>query len=128
MKINFTLAFILLIAFFGVLRAQESFFVPTEEIEKKYAPYVMIGHQNLTVFEEFKKSDRPKYLKELWYYSQSFYIRRNVFEKGVEMNDAIICISRYENLRKEKEEAVVTIPGFKDVLVLLPTNKLIYKP
>lgn len=44
------------------------------------------------------------------------------------MNEEAIDITRFESNRKQNEEATVIIPGFKDVIVLLPTNKLIYKP
>ena len=47
---------------------------------------------------------------------------------GVVSHEEAIDISRFESNRKQNEEAIVIIPGFKDVIVLLPTTKLIYKP
>jgi hypothetical protein len=44
------------------------------------------------------------------------------------MDDSQIDISRFESQRKENEEVTIKIDGFKDVIVLLPTNKLIYNP
>jgi hypothetical protein len=64
----------------------------------------------------------------MWYFSESFYIKRNYSNDGVAMNEEAIDISRFESNRKQNEEAIVIIPGFKDVIVLLPTTKLIYKP
>lgn len=98
------------------------------EKERKFTPYMIVRHQGPEALADFKKNHAHEYLKELWYYSESFYIKRDYFKKGVELDDAIIAIDRFENSRKEDEEAIVILPGFKDVLVLLPTNKLIYKP
>ena len=46
----------------------------------------------------------------------------------LKMNAAGLDISRFEHARKEMEEAILVLPGYKDALVLLPINKLIYKP
>lgn len=77
---------------------------------------------------EFKKNKPHEYLKELWYYSESFYVKRNHLQEGVTMDESMIDITRFESSRKEGEEAIILLPGFKDALVLLPINKLIYKP
>ncbi len=68
------------------------------------------------------------YAKEMWYYTESFYVKRNYNNEGITLDESIIDISRFESQRKENEEAIVTLPGFKDVIVLIPNNKLIYKP
>lgn len=98
------------------------------ENERKFSPYMATVHGGPKGLAEFKKSNREKYDKELWYYSSSFYIKRNYKEEGVPMNEAGFCISRYEEYRKVTEESFVVIPGYRDVLVLLPANKLLYKP
>lgn len=85
-------------------------------------------HGGAEGLEEFKKEHRYDYLKELWYYTSSFYIRRDYYDSGVELDESIIDISRFESYRKENEEAVVKIDGYKDALILLPLNQLIYKP
>lgn len=100
---------------------------------KKYTPYLVEKHRD---FNEWKKNNKIQYTKEIWYYTESFYVKRNYIKgidvSGVEatesMDESTIDVSRFEHLRKENEEAVVTIAGFKDVIVLLPSNKLIYKP
>jgi len=79
-------------------------------------------------FEEFKKNNYTIYRKELWYYSESFYIKRDKFTSGISLDESIIDISRFENQRKQNEEVIIEMPGFKDVLVLLPSNKLMFKP
>ena len=101
---------------------------PDPEKEKKFYPYLAIRHGGIAAAEEWKKSNTYQYYKELWYYCESFYIKRNYFESGVAMNDYVIDISRFEKSRKEKEESVITLEGYKDVIVLLPAEKLIYKP
>lgn len=96
--------------------------------EKKFQPYVEFRHNERGEFQKWKEDNKFQYIKEMWYFSESFYIKRNVSNSGETMNEAQIDISRFESNRKPTEEAVVTIPGFKDVIVLLPANKLIYKP
>jgi hypothetical protein len=98
------------------------------EKEKKFSPYMFWRHGGPEGLVDFKKSNSYQYLKELWYYSESFYVKRDHLSTGAVLNDAIIDISRFESSRKENEEAIVILPGFKDALVLLPINKLIYKP
>jgi hypothetical protein len=96
--------------------------------EKKFSPYMLRRHSGSEGLADFKKNNSYQYLKELWYYSESFYVKRDYLPTGVVLNEAIIDISRFEKSRKESEETIVILPGFKDALVLLPTNKLIYKP
>ena len=83
------------------------------------------GNQN---FEQWKSTNKLLYAQEMWYYSESFYIKRNISNNGVSMDESQIDISRFESNRKQNEEFVLIIPGFKDAIVLLPANKLIYKP
>jgi hypothetical protein len=66
--------------------------------------------------------------KEMWYYTESFYIKRNHLTQGITLDESVIDISRFETQRKPNEETIVTLNGFKDVIVLIPANKLIYKP
>ena len=68
------------------------------------------------------------YAQEMWYFSESFYVKRDHLSSGIVLNEEIIDISRFESHRKDNEEAIVELLGFKDVLVLLPKSKLIYKP
>jgi len=96
--------------------------------EKMYTPYMLWRHQGVEGLEEFKKNQPHDYLKELWYYSESFYIKRNHLNTGEVLDPSIIDVSRFEHLRKQDQESIVELPGFKDVIVLLPINKLIYKP
>lgn len=98
------------------------------ENEVKYSKYIEYKLSPTQDFKTWKDSNKLLYAKELWYYSESFYILRNYNKDGYKMDESQIDISRFENFRKETEEAIVNIPGFKDVIVLLPNNKLIYKP
>jgi len=101
---------------------------PNAEKEKKFLPYVAILHGGIDKLETWKQENTYQYFKELWYYTESFYISRNYLKEGLVLNEEIIDISRFEFNRKQSEESIVIIPGFKDVLVLYPSNKLIYKP
>lgn len=79
-------------------------------------------------FESWVLNNPDLYIKEMWYQTESFYVKRNHLSEGITLNEGAIEISRFESHRKANEEAIVVLPGFKDVLVLLPANKLIYKP
>jgi hypothetical protein len=75
------------------------------------------------------KNDHPLlYKKEMWYYTESFYIKRDHLTQGVTLNEAAIDVSRFEAQRQATVETIITLDGFKDALVLIPGNDLIYKP
>lgn len=78
-------------------------------------------------FDTWKANNPDLYLKEMWYYSESFYVKRNYLNEGVTMNEGSIYIPRFESKRKETEEVIIVMPGFKDAIVLIPANQLIYK-
>ncbi|MBK9283090.1 MAG: hypothetical protein IPM51_02085 [Sphingobacteriaceae bacterium] len=94
---------------------------------QQFEPYMKWKHGSGDGFEAWKSTNKLQYAKEMWYYSESFYIKRNHIAKGETLDESIIDISRFENQRSKTEEVIVTLPGFKDVVVLLPENKLIYK-
>jgi hypothetical protein len=104
--------------------------------EVKYSKFIQSDHGFETpVFIEWKKENKILYMKEVWYYSESFYIKRNYFPaisndgtENVSMDDSQINISRWESMRDQNKEVEIKINGFKDIIVLLPTSKLIYKP
>lgn len=100
---------------------------PNPDKEKKFSPYIEWKHGGKENFPAWKAANTIQYYKELWYYAESFYVKRNYFSEGVELNEEIIDISRFENQRKENEETIVELGGYKDVIVLLPANKLIYR-
>ena len=99
---------------------------PTKEA--KYSKYIESNHGMNQNFTTWKKENKFLYIKEFWYYAESFYIKRNVNAEGISMDESQIDISRFETNRKQTEESIINIDGFKDVIVLLPANKLIYKP
>lgn len=96
--------------------------------EKKFGAYLSAHHGGAESLAEFKNNNRLLYAKELWYYSESFFVKRNHFASGVILDESIIDISRFEDARLDDQEALVVLPGFRDALILLPKNKLIYKP
>jgi hypothetical protein len=93
-----------------------------------FTPYVRLKHWDEKNYSDWQKPHKPQFIKEFWYFAESFYIKRNVFERGTTLDESIIDISRFEHLRKENVEFEYHIPIFKDVIVLLPKNKLLYKP
>ena len=103
-------------------------FTPDPVKEKKFLPYLAVHHGGMQAIDTWKQSNTIQYYKELWYYTESFYIKRNHLGSGITLDESIIDISRFEHHRKSDQEEIVVLPGFKDALVLLPANKLIYKP
>ena len=136
MKTNFKLFLFLFILFF----ASFSF---SQNLKTASSPTISLDPEKVAIYEkylEYKhsfetggylqwKKDNPElYEKEMWYFSESFYITRNYLSQGITLNEGGIYVARFEAQRKQNEEAIVIFPGFKDVMVLLPGNKLIYKP
>lgn len=95
---------------------------------KQFSPYLAARHGGPQGLEQFKASNKYTYLREMWYFTESFSIKRNHLSTGVSLNEEIIDISRFEQYRKTDEEVIYVIPGFKDAIVLMPASKLIYKP
>jgi hypothetical protein len=95
---------------------------------KQFTPYLQHRHGGAEGFETWKSNNKLQYAKEMWYFSESFYIKRNHLSEGIAMDESMIDISRFESQRKANDEVIVTMPGFKDAIVLIPAKKLIYKP
>ena len=95
---------------------------------KLYTPYMAARHGGNEGLQNYKASNRVAYQKEMWYFTESFYIKRNHSNSGITMDDGMIDITRFEQYRKADTDAIVELPGFKDALVLLAKNKLIFKP
>ncbi len=127
MRSHFIYFILLSLLSFGS-KAQVNSLEISAENEKMYSPYMLQRHQGAEGLADFKKNHPHDYIKELWYYSESFYVKRNYLNSGVALDASIIDISRFENERQESEEQIVVLPGFKDAIVLLPITKLIYKP
>lgn len=96
--------------------------------EKLVTPYLTYMHQGEEGLAEFKKNQPHAYLLEVWYFTESYYIKSDFFQQGDPLPFGLLDISRFEDQRKESEESMVVLPGYKDVLILLPNNKLLYKP
>lgn len=94
--------------------------------EKKFQPYVAVRHGGGQEFNTWKENNKYQYVKEMWYFSESFYIKRNVNTEGNTLDEAIIDITRFDGTRKPSEEVTVIVPGSKDVIVLIPADQLIY--
>ncbi len=114
----------LLISILGNAQVPEDIKLNSAKIQM-FEPYIAFKH---TDFKTWKENNKLIYWKELWYYTESFYVKRNYLKDGEVLNESIVDISRFEYLRKESEESIVELTGFKDVIVLIPNNKLIYKP
>jgi hypothetical protein len=108
--------------------ASSNEFVPNPEREKMFLPYLAVRHGGLPTIEEWKKNNTVQYYKELWYYTESFYVKRNYFSEGITMDESMIDVSRFEADRKEDTEFVIALPGHRDAIVLLPANKLKHNP
>lgn len=94
--------------------------------EKQFLPYVEMRHGGAELFAKWKAENKFQYVKEMYYMSESFYVKPNHSTEGIALDVAIIDVVRFENQRKENEETLIALPGFKDAIVLLPANKLFY--
>ncbi|PBQ31605.1 hypothetical protein CNR22_07435 [Sphingobacteriaceae bacterium] len=103
-------------------------FKPDAEKEKAFFPYLAVRHGGAEATQNWKKSNTLQYYKELWYYCESFSVKTDHLSTGEVLNPAIIDISRFETSRKQSEDAIVILPGFKDALILKPINQLMYQP
>ena len=128
MKTNirlFLLAFIMTLSFSSF--SQDWSKVKLDPIkEKKYLPYVEARHGGPELFAKWKAENKFQYVKEMWYMSESFSVKRNHLSEGITLNEEIIDVVRFESQRKENEEVIITLIGFKDAVVLMPTSKLFY--
>jgi hypothetical protein len=96
----------------------------------QFEPYVTVRHAYYEPggYSGWKADNPEQYLKEMWYWSESFYFKKDYLSSGTSLPGRSIDISRFERKRKPNEEVIIVLPGFKDALVLLPSSKLIYKP
>src|SRR5688572_23247496 len=101
---------------------------PDPEREKMFFPYLATRHGGPQSTLKWKQSNTIQYYRELWYYCNSFKVKKDHFKEGGELLESIIDISRFESHRKKHENAIVVLPGLKDVIVLLPETELIYQP
>ncbi len=130
MKTKFKFFYLIIligVSFSSFSQQQKEIKLDSEKV-KKFIVYIEYKHGGPQGFLEWKENNNALYTNELWYYSESFYIKRNVANQGVTMDESQIDISRFESLRKPNEEVIIESPGFKDAIVLIPSNKLIYKP
>ncbi len=92
-----------------------------------FLPYLYGHHGGKEGLERFKREQPHQYLKELWYVSSSWYIKKDHLSNGATLDPQIVCIERFESYRKENEEVYLVLPGFRDAIVFLPASQLIYR-
>lgn len=127
-RIAYIVAF-LLVGFCAKAQAPSAeAYKPNPVKEKMFYPYLAVRHGGPIPTEAWKKTHTVQYYQELWYYCESFYVVRDYYSEGVTLNEEIIDISRFESQRQATVPTYIHLPGFKDALVLLPTNQLLYKP
>lgn len=95
---------------------------------KMFLPYVEWKHGGKQGFAAWKNNNKMLYAQEMWYYSESFYVKKNVSDQGQVLDESYIDVTRFESQRKQNEEVTINLPGFRDAVVLKPTSQLIYKP
>lgn len=100
----------------------------SKEKEAMYTPFMYWRHGGKESLEQFKKEQPHAYLKELWYYCESWFVAKDYSATGVALDLHVVDISRFEQYRKDSEPFYLVLPGYKDAIVLLPANQLIYKP
>lgn len=94
--------------------------------EKKFLPYLELRHGGAEATKKWKEENKYDYVKQMWYFTESFSIKRNAQTTGVAIDEAGIDITRYEVERKQNEETVINLPGFKDAIVLKPAKDCFY--
>lgn len=121
--------FIILFLFIIFRSESQTDYIEIDPItENTFKRYMLHRHGGEDGVDLFKLENPEKYQKELWYYSASFYVKREHFLEGTTLDISIIDISRFESQRKENELSIVELGGYKDVLILIPLNQLIYRP
>jgi len=100
---------------------------PDPAREQIFVKFLAARHGGMDALMTWKASNTVQYYRELWYFCESFYVRRNVLPQGETLDEGMVDITRFDSQRKKNEEVEVPLPGFRDVLVLKPENTLIYK-
>lgn len=126
MKIKNIIAVLLVTMSFALSAQNQEIKLDANKI-KMYLPYLQakLGLET-PAFNTWKENNKSLYAKEMWYHSESFYIKRNYHLTGDVLDESVIAIERFESYRKDNEEAIVVLEGVRDVLVLLPKNKCLY--
>jgi len=114
------------LSFFGFSQAVNTNITLDAAKVAKFEPFLAVRHSVNQDFATWKSQNILQYTKEMWYFSESFYIKRNVLSTGVTLNEEIIDITRFDQTRSQTAEVEVQVPGYKDVIVLLPENQLLY--
>lgn len=123
------LAFILFVFYFGAIsQAQVNSLQISAEKEAMYSPFMYWRHGGKEGLAEFKQKEPHAYLKELWYYCESWQVAKDYAASGVALDLYVVDISRFEQYRKDSEPFYLVLPGYKDAIVLKPSKELIYKP
>ena len=68
---------------------------------QQFEKYVAWKHSFLLgpSFDAWKSSNTMLYVKEMWYYSESFYVKRDSFPTGITLPEAGFDVSRFESKR-----------------------------
>ena len=94
-----------------------SVFGMSQDKINKFLPYFRFQHGD-AVLNEMKANEPAKFYFELWVLSESFSVKRNHFAQGIQLDESIIDIRRFNDQRLNDSEAIVVLGGFKDVLQL----------
>lgn len=128
LKIIFSLLFLTLPAFSFSQTANPPIVLDSAKVAQ-FGKYVEYKHSmEPGGYANWVLNNKDLYLKEMWYYTESFYVKRNHFSSGEVMRESGIDISRFEQRRDMNNEVIIEFRGIKDVLVLIPGKELIYKP
>jgi hypothetical protein len=112
----------------GAQNVAQPGFTPDPVKVEMYLPYLAARHGGPEALETWKQNNLVLYYKELWYYTESFSVKKDHVSEGVPMNARAIDISRFEHQRDPGKEVILLIPGYRDALVLKAGNDLKHKP
>src|SRR5215213_3212212 len=94
------------IIFLGMLMAMSFLSFSQDDIKlnpdkvQKFTPYLAARHGGGDDFLKWKENNKMLYAKEMWYFTESWYVKRNYTGEGVVLNEEITDITRFEHLRK----------------------------
>ena len=120
------LSFVTLVSLSTFSQNLDQFKLNADKVSK-YQIFLAARHGGGEVFNQWKENNKVQYTQEMWYFSESFYVKKNAYSEGVQLDVSIIDVSRFEDQRKENEEVQIQLGGYKDAVILLPRKDLLHK-
>lgn len=95
---------------------------------KKFLPFLATRHGGPQGLQQWKEENQILYFKELWYFTESFEIVHGHSLSGARFDESGVDITRFEHLRLNDRDTILTMPGFSDGLRLFARKSLLHLP